>query len=85
MVVTILKEHYVLVLAEDRNDLRWLDQNGYESVGEDYFQLVFTDFNDFLEEVKYLKDYNAHFESRNEDDDPQSVLNDLIEEDFIRE
>lgn len=83
MIVTMLKEHYVLVAAEDKKDLRWLDNNGYDAVGEEFYQIIFKDFNDFLEEVKYLVDYGAFFEIRDDEDAPNRVLDDLIEEGFI--
>lgn len=83
MLVTVLKEHYVVVLAEDQKDIRWFDQVGYDSLGEDYFQQVFKDFDEFIEEVNYLRAYGAVFEESSDEDAPFKVIEDLLEEGFI--
>lgn len=84
MLVTVLKEHYVVVLAEDQKDVRWFDQVGYDTLGEEYYQQVFRTFEEFLEEVNYLIEYGAEFEETSDDDAPYKVLEDLKSEDFIK-
>lgn len=83
MVVTVLKEHYVIVLCEDQKDERWLKQVGYDDLGEAYYQEVFKNFEDFLSEVNYLLEYGAIFEDNDDDDAPAKVLEDLKTENFI--
>lgn len=83
MLITVLKEHYVVVLSEDQKDERWLKQVGYDELGEDYYQEVFKNFDDFLSEVNYLIEYGACFEDSDDEDSPAKVLEDLKTEDFI--
>lgn len=83
MLITVLKEHYVVVLSENQKDERWLKQVGYDELGEDYYQEVFKDFDDFLSEVNYLIEYGASFEDSDDEDSPAKVLEDLKTEDFI--
>lgn len=83
MLVTVLKESYLVVLAENPKDQRWLAQVGYDVLGEEYYQEVFKDFNDMLEEVNYLIEYGATFEDSDSEDSPFKVIRDLKEEEFI--
>lgn len=83
MLVTVLKEHYVVVLCEDTKDERWLKQVGYDSLGEEFYQEVFKNFEDFLSEVKYLIEYGAVFDDSDDEDAPAKILEDLKAEDFI--
>ena len=85
MLVEVLKENYVLVLAEDAKDDRWLDQARYDLIGEEYYQYIFKDIDDLLSEVKALIEYGANFEDRFDDEDaPFQVLEDLKAEGLIR-
>ncbi|NLY62987.1 MAG: hypothetical protein GX074_03925 [Erysipelothrix sp.] len=79
MIVTVLKETYVLVLAEDQKDFRWLDQVGYDPLGEDYYQVIFKDYKDFLDEIEYLEEYGATFEDTDDEDAPAKVLAEVKE------
>lgn len=83
MLVTVLKEHYVVVLSEDQKDDRWLKQVGYDELGEEYYQEVFKDFDDFLSEVKYLIQYGAKFDDTDGDESPSQIIKELKEEDFL--
>lgn len=83
MVVTVLKESYVIVLAEENKDFRWLDQVGYDSLGEDYYQVVFKNFDDFINEVKYLVEFGAEFELTDDEDAPAKVYEDLKNENYL--
>lgn len=83
MLVTVLKENYLVVLAEDKNDERWLARVGYDVLGEEYYQEVFKDFNDMLSEVKYLIEYGAIFEDSSDEDSPFKVIEDLKAEEFL--
>ena len=83
MLVTVLKESYLVVLAENPKDQRWLAQVGYDVLGEEYYQEVFKDFNEMLEEVNYLIEYGASFEDSDSEDSPFKVIRDLKEEEFI--
>ncbi len=83
MLVTVLKEHYVIVLSEDQKDDRWLKQVGYDELGEEYYQEVFKDFEDFLSEVKYLIQYGATFDDTDGDESPSQIIQELKEEDFL--
>lgn len=83
MLVTVLKESYVIVLSEDAKDERWLNDSGYDALGEDYYQEIFKDFQAFIDEVNYLKDFGAKFEDTADADCPYKVYLDLKEEDFI--
>ncbi len=85
MLVEVLKENYVVVLSESSKDERWLDQAGYQKLGEDYFQELFSDFEAMLQEVEYLLEYGAQFEDRFEDEDaPFKVLADLKAEGLVK-
>ena len=84
MLVEVLKENYVLVLAENAKDDRWLDQARYDLIGEEYYQYIFKDIDDLLSEVKALIEYGAIFEDRFDDEDaPHKVLEDLKAEGLI--
>ena len=83
MIVTMLKENYALVLCENQEDLKWLNRSGYESVGEEFYQVIFKDYDEFLEEVKYLITYGAEFDNRNESDAPSRVLDQLKNDNLI--
>lgn len=85
MLVEVLKENYVLVLAENAKDDRWLDQARYDLIGEEYYQYIFKDIDDLLSEVKALIEYGAIFEDRFDDEDaPHKVLEDLKTEGLIK-
>ena len=85
MLVEVLKENYVLVLAEDAKDDRWLEQARYDQIGENYHQLIFNDISDLINEVEALIEYGAVFEDRFDDDNcPLKVLEDLKREGFIK-
>ncbi len=85
MLVEVLKENYVVVLSESSRDERWLDQAGYQKLGEDYFQELFKDLNAMVLEVELLLSYGAQFEDRFDDEDaPFKVLSDLKDEGLIK-
>ena len=84
MLVEVLKENYVLVLSEDDKDVRWLDKAGYLELGEDYYQELFENTQELVDEVNYLIKYGATFEDREDEDSPFKVLEDLKAEGFIK-
>lgn len=85
MLVEVLKENYVLVLSEDRKDEQWLDKAGYLSIGEDYYQELFTSVDDLVIEVEYLMDYGATFDDKVDDENsPYKIVEDLKAEGFIK-
>ena len=83
MLVTVLKETYVIVLSESSKDERWLSDAGYDPLGEDYFQEIFKDLDALVEEVNYLQRYGAVFEDSKDNDSPFKVVEDLKLEGFI--
>lgn len=85
MLVEVLKENYILVLAEDAKDDRWLEQARYDLIGEEYYQYIFKDTNDLISEVEALIEYGAVFEDRFDDEDaPHKVVEDLKVEGLIK-
>lgn len=77
MLVEVLKGNYVIVLAEDVKDTRWLDQAGYMKIGEDYYQELFNSEKELISEVNYLLDYGAIFEDREDEHAPMKYLDNL--------
>ena len=83
MLVEVIKNNYVIVLAENDRDIRWLDQSGYTKLGEDYYQQLFKDIDELVSEVNYLLDNNAEFLDSTDSDSPLGFLNKLKAEGLI--
>lgn len=83
MEVTVLKTSYCIVMAEEVKDVRWLDQNGYYPLGEDFYQIIFKDYDAFIEEVKYLEDYGVTYLDDQSDESAAKVIEALKAENAL--
>lgn len=83
MLVEVLKTNYLVVLSESEKDTKWLEHAGYMKLGEDYYQEIFSNLKELIEELTYLLDYPARFADRESNDSPQQFLADLKAENLI--
>ena len=83
MLVEVLKENYLIVLSENKKDDQWLDRVGYQKLGDGYFQEIFDNIDELVEEVNYLIDYGAEFDQTSDENSPYEILESLKEEGFI--
>ncbi|NLC54329.1 MAG: hypothetical protein GX769_00410 [Erysipelothrix sp.] len=84
MLVEVLKDNYVIVLAEDNRDVQWLNKAGYTKLGEDYYQETFNNLEELILEVNYLLDNNATFDDRNDEEAPFKFLSELKAEGLVK-